>query len=538
MNKNQTTSTQTAALYARFSSDNQREESIEAQMRAMEDYCQRNGITIADRYIDRARSATTDRRPEFQRMIADSDTDKFSMVLVHKLDRFSRDKYDSTFYKRKLRMNGVRVISVLENLDDSPESIILESVLEGMAEFYSKNLAREVKKGMTQSALKCKHVGGKPPTGFKVNPDTKLLEVDETEAPIVRRIFELYNSGLGYAAICNDLNDAGYKTKLGAQFGKNSIRSILVNEKATGTYIFNRATSHDIFRRRNNNISKPYDEIIRIEGGCPAIIDRETFEAAKVRMAKNAHAPGRFLAKEPYMLSGIIFCGECGGAFTGNRRYGGSNKTLCVSYRCGQRARNKSCDNKEIRCESVDNLVLDLLEKRFFNDTAITHLTNKLNRHVQKQAVQSANVIPVSQKRLETVNRQIDNIANAIADGLYQPSMKERLETLEAEKTKIEADLRQLTEVQPEIPVITESMIRKTLVDFKHFVKTRNIPEVAKFIHTYVERVEVHRNDVKVTFKAAFAFTRGVEDMTFTESHPIKHGVKQNMTDRVSAVSS
>lgn len=522
MNKKIAPDPQAAVLYARFSSDNQREESIEAQERAINDYCQRNGLTIVDKYIDRARSATTDRRPEFQRMIAESETGKFSTVVIHKLDRFSRDKFDSANYKRKLKMNGCRVVSVLENLDGSPESIIMESVLEGMAQYYSANLAREVKKGMTETALKCKHTGGLPPTGFRVNKDTKLLEIDEDEAPIVRRIFELYNSGMGYLSICADLNDTAYTTKLGVPFGKNSIRSILVNEKYTGTYIFNRATAHDMFRHRNNNTSKPYEDIIRIEGGCPAIIDKETFEAARERMSKNARAPGRFLAKEPYMLSGIIVCGECGTSFSGNRRYGGRNKLLYVSYRCGQRARDKSCDNKEIRAEYIDGFVLDLLEKHFFTDKAIVLLTAKLNRHVQEQAAQSANVIPQTRKKLETVNRQIDNITAAIADGLYQPSMKDRLDALESEKIKIEADLRLLSEVQPEIPTITEGMIRETLTHFKHFVQTRNIPEVARFISTYVERVEIFKDDVKVTFKAAFAFTRGVEDMTFTETHAIK----------------
>lgn len=522
MNKNQTTNTQTAALYARFSSTGQREESIEAQIRAMEDYCQRNDMIIVDRYIDRARSATTDRRPEFQRMISDSDTGKFSIVIVHKLDRFSRDKYDSAAYKRKLRINGVRVVSVLENLDDSPESIILESVIEGMAQYYSANLAREVKKGMTETALKCRHNGGIPPTGYKVNPTTKLLEIEESEAVIVRRIFEMYNAGLGYAAICTDLNKAGYKTKLGVPFGKNSIRSILLNEKYQGVYIFNRAAAHDIFRRRNNNASKPFEDIIRIEGGCPAIIDSKTFEAARVRMSENARTPGRYTAIEPYLLSGLIFCGECGGAFTGNRRIGGRNNTLCISYRCSRRTRTKDCDNKEIRCEYIDGLVLDLLEKHFFNDKAIIVLAAKLNRHIQEQTSQSAKTVPQTRKKLEMVNRQIDNIISAISDGLYQASMKERLDTLESEKTKIEAELKQLSEVQPEIPQITEGMIRTTLDKFKQFVRTRNIPEVAQFIRSYVERVEIGKDNIKVTFKAAFAFTHGLQPMTFTETHPVK----------------
>ncbi len=131
-----------AVLYARFSSDNQREESIEAQLRAMHEYCQRAGAVVTHEYCDRAKSATTDDRPEFLNMIADAKEHEFDFVVVHKLDRFSRNRYDSAYYKRELRKNGVSLLSVLEHMDDSPESIILESVMECMSEYYSRNLAR------------------------------------------------------------------------------------------------------------------------------------------------------------------------------------------------------------------------------------------------------------------------------------------------------------------------------------------------------------------------------------------------------------
>lgn len=161
-----------AVLYARFSSDNQREESIEAQLRAMHDYCSRNSIVIIGEFCDRAKSATTDDRPEFLKMIEKSKERNFDFAIVHKLDRFSRNRYDSAYYKRELKKNGVQLLSVLEQMDDSPESIILESVLEGMSEYYSKNLAREVMKGMRESAMACRYIGGWVPYGFRVDPQT------------------------------------------------------------------------------------------------------------------------------------------------------------------------------------------------------------------------------------------------------------------------------------------------------------------------------------------------------------------------------
>ncbi|WP_422448100.1 recombinase family protein [Thermoanaerobacterium sp. DL9XJH110] len=178
-----------AAAYARYSSDNQSDSSIDAQLRAIEEYAARNNITIVKTYIDRAKTATTDNRPEFQ--INDSKLGLFNVVIVHKLDRFSRDRYDSAFYKRQLKKNGIRLISVLENIDDSPESIIMESVLEGMAEYYSRNLAREVMKGMKERAFLCQHLGGIPPLGYDVDPQSKKYVINEYEAEIVKTIFKM-----------------------------------------------------------------------------------------------------------------------------------------------------------------------------------------------------------------------------------------------------------------------------------------------------------------------------------------------------------
>lgn len=188
--------------------------------------------------MDKAKSAKTDNRPQFQQMVQDSKNGNFSYVSVHKLDRFSRDRYDSANNKRKLKQNGVKVLSVLENLDDSPESIILESMLEGMAEYYSANLAREVMKGMTENALQAKHIGGAPPIGYDVAKDKSYI-INEQESPIVRLIFKRYLEGFTYIDIVNELNKLGYKTKRGTEFSKSGLNKILSNEKYCGTYVFN-----------------------------------------------------------------------------------------------------------------------------------------------------------------------------------------------------------------------------------------------------------------------------------------------------------
>ena len=124
--------TQTAVIYARYSSEKQTEQSIEGQLRVCTEYAQKHNILILDTYIDRAMTGTNDNRPEFQRMIKDSAKRQFEIVLVYKLDRFSRDKYATAVNKHTLKCNGVKLVSAMENIPDSPEGIILESLLEGM----------------------------------------------------------------------------------------------------------------------------------------------------------------------------------------------------------------------------------------------------------------------------------------------------------------------------------------------------------------------------------------------------------------------
>ena len=270
-----------AFAYARFSSDNQREESIDAQLRAIREYCERQNIEILEEFIDRAKSATTDQRPNFQRMIAAAGTTDVDYVIVHKLDRFARNRFDSAYYRRSLKLNGVRIVSVLERFDDSPESVILESVLEGFAEYYSKNLAREVKKGMKETALQCKHTGGRPPLGYAVNDD-HTYRIDPVGAATVQKIFRMYADGHGYTDILRALE--GQRTGSGGYFGKNSISEILRNEKYTGTFIFNRSASKSEDGRRNHHASKDDSEIIRVPGGMPRIIDDATWEAVQTRL--------------------------------------------------------------------------------------------------------------------------------------------------------------------------------------------------------------------------------------------------------------
>ncbi|XMB85465.1 recombinase family protein [Mycoplasmatota bacterium WC44] len=354
-----------AARYSRYSSDNQRYESIEAQERAIGDFAEKEGYTIVRSYVDKATSGTsTVGRDGFLQMIEDSAKGGFQYVIVHKLDRFARDRYDSAVYKRKLKDNGVKVISVLENLDDNPESIILESVLEGMNEYYSANLSREVKKGQAENALKAVHNGGIPPLGLDVDPATKKYIINEHEAVAVRIIYKMFSSSYSYEQIAERLVELGYNTKRGTDIKSSSLIDILRNEKYIGNYVFNRTVSKNHRGKRNNRLSKNDDDIIRVKGAIEPIISEKLFNEVQ-EILNNRRNGGKFKAKTNYLLSGLIYCKKCGGRLQGNKRKAGSGKKEYASYRC------RCKEVKEINKENLDGYVANLLMETILDEKNI-----------------------------------------------------------------------------------------------------------------------------------------------------------------------
>lgn len=310
-----------AVIYARFSSEGQREESIDAQLRACKYYAHKENFAIVKTYIDRAKTGKrVNGREDFLKMIEDSKNSLFDVVLVHKLNRFGRDSLDTLQYKRILESNRVSLVSVTEKLDDTPEGKLMLMVITGMNEFYSANLANEVMKGLKENAYSGKHTGGIPPLGYVVNKETRLLEIEEYEAQAVRLIFERFVNNYSYGDIMSELNIKGFKTKRGKGFGKNSIYEILRNEKYTGTYVYNRCISPDSDGKFNRHKRKDDEQIIRAEGVVPVIIERELFDRAQKKLAERQLTKGRFRAKETYLLSGKIRCGDCGSLYTGLNR--------------------------------------------------------------------------------------------------------------------------------------------------------------------------------------------------------------------------
>ena len=235
-------------IYARYSSDNQREESIEGPLRECMEFAEKQDINILGTYIDRALSAKTDNRPDFQRMIKDSTKGLFDVAIVWRLDRFARNRYDSAHYKMILRKNGVKVVSARESIAEDSTGILLESVLEGYAEFFSAELSEKVRRGMKENALKCKSNGCSIPMGYVVDSE-RHFQIDPVAAPIVQEVFNQYAEGATMKEIADGLNAKGIRSSRGGPISLNIISHMLKNRRYLGGYRNAGRDACDHFRR-------------------------------------------------------------------------------------------------------------------------------------------------------------------------------------------------------------------------------------------------------------------------------------------------
>ena len=404
-------------LYMRYSSDRQTEQSIEGQQRVCMEFCKRQGYNVVGKYVDRATSAfkDTEKRTEFNRMIKDSDKQMWQGVVVYKLDRFARNRYDSATYKARLKKNGIKVISATENISDNPEGVILEAVLEGMAEFYSKELSQKISRGLRESAYKCHSIGGHIPLGYKIVE--KKLVIDEPNAQIVREAFDLYANGATVAEICEKFNNQGYRTAKGAKFNKNSFKSMFRNEKYVGVYTYKE---------------------IRIEDGVPAIVDKNTFDIVQKRLKKNGEAPSRGKAKVDYILAQKLFCGHCGATMVGDS---GTSRTGEVHnyYTCSNRKRFHSCDKKSIRKELIERIVAEDVFALFTPERIewIADMAIKGNQ----EDLENDEVIPALRAEIKELDKGISNLLKLVERGAESETLAARLTDLEKQKRDAERRL-------------------------------------------------------------------------------------------------
>ena len=479
-----------AAAYVRYSSDNQRTESIDAQIRAIEEYCQRKGHILVATYIDEALTATTDNRPQFRQMITDAGMRKFEVAIVHKLDRFARDRYDSAFYKRELKKGGARLESVLEQLDGSPESIILESVLEGMAEYYSKNLARETRKGLKENALEGKHTGGRPPYGYKINPATKRLELDEKTAPAVRVYFESMAEGVPLNAIADKLNKLGYRTYSGRLFTKNSFWDWAQNKKYIGIFTWDVREAKNPDGTRNNHRKRDVELRVQIDGAVPAIVDKNLWEKVNQVLESRKKNPNAAKAKTVYLLTDLVFCGSCGAPMRGstyrNFRHKDDPTQAYSYYRCSAKCGNKHIDRYELEHE----VLIQVLDTCFTTEAEKRIVGRVRDLYEQQQRQSAENDAPV-RTEIRDLERRIDNWLELIGDGVDKAILVPKINQANERKRILEQELQRIALLQSAY-AITDDMIITALKKKKSLLMSEDPRIQRQTITELVEQIIVH----------------------------------------------
>lgn len=491
-----------AAEYCRYSSSAQDDGySIEAQQKAISNFALSNGYDIQYSYIDKARSGTNiHHRPQFLQMIDDAQKGLFDVVIVHKLDRFSRNRFDSIKCRNFLSINGVKLISVLENYGEGAEAELMWGINETFNEFYSHNLSREVRKGMDVLASRGLHTGGSPPLGYDVVD--KKLAINESEAEIVRLIFDMYgNQKFTYNDMAKELNARGYKTKAGNEFSASSFNSILTQRKYIGEYFYNRRVAKSIVGKYNSHANKPEDEIVRIPNGVPRIIDDETFNKVQARLNQNKRKVGFYKSKSQYLLSGFIVCAECGQHYQGNSRKGGSG-TVYSSYRCGKKQNHKiGCNNKEIEKNKLENFVIEQLQNYLFSDEAINEIANQVNEYNKTVAKTNNQDLILFQKQMKQIDKQIANITKAIARGVDEDIMIEQINNLNQSKKDLQKRIDEA--VLEELPTVSKKDIKEALSMFSTYIKENNTIEIKRFIDSYIDKIVVYKNKVELVLKVA-----------------------------------
>lgn len=404
-----------AVIYARYSSSSQREESIEVQIRECTKFAEQNGYTVLKNYIDKAISGTTDKRPDFQQMIQDSKTRLFDTVLVLRTDRFSRDVADSALYKQILKNNGVRVIAVTEDFGEDAVGKLMSRFMEGIAEYYSNELREKVQRGQNLNAEKGIWNGGSVPFGLQVTSDQRLAPNPET-APYVVEAYKRYDNGATMKEVRDYLNSIGLTNSRGLTLNYGNIQHLLSNRRYIGEYA--------------------YREYV-IPDAIPPVVPLDLFERVQERMAKNQKAPARAKAEEEYLLTTKIFCGHCGAYMCGESGKS-RNGTVHRYYKCVTVKKHLGdCKKKSVRKEWIEDLVVNEAMKIVMDDDAIEAIVS-LIMHIQSQ---ENTLIPMLESQLRKTENSINNLLNAIQNGLFTPSMKERLEALEQAKADYEVKI-------------------------------------------------------------------------------------------------
>lgn len=496
-----------AVNYARYSDDHQREESITAQLRAAREYCSKKGYTIIREYIDEAKSGKTDNRPDFQRMMSDAKKKLFDVIIFHKIDRNARNEYDYYFHKAQLQKLGVSLEYVTQNIDNSPEGAMMETMLVGMAAYYSRNLAKEVMKGMKENAYQGKFNGGYAPLGYRIVDGQYII--NENEATAIKLIYKMYLLGHGYSEISSELTLQGFTTRFGKPFGKNSLYSILSNPRYSGTYTFNKVNTRPDGTRNSHSTGS---NMIVLENAIPAIISKEDFQKVLLKMQANKRRSASYKAKHVYLLSGLIYC-DCGAAMCG--------KTTTVRgqkyqyYKCGAQDRrtNLNCNNRSINLVDLEDAILFEIENAIFAPNKLESLIDKIAKKYQERnsTIQTEKTALEKQKNITA--RKMDNLYTRIEDGNADDYDMERLSTIKNEMTSIKTKLLEL-ESKSDI-TLSPSQITMVVNSYRHALKNKKDTEhVRALLNNFINKVTISSHNIVIQLKINFCDMIGAGEET------------------------
>ena len=457
-----------AVIYARYSSHSQTEMSIEGQLDECRRYAEEHDLLVVQEYIDRAQSATTDKRPNFQRMIEDSRYGSFDIILVYQFDRFARNVNDSGYYRKILSDRGVSVVSAMENIASDSSGIITQGMIDTMNQWYSAQLSEKVNRGMRQKAAQGKYTGGPLSFGYTIDEDSYYV-LDPVTAPIVKEIFERYADGENGTEIMKDLNERGIKTTKGLPFSKNSLQTILRNERYKGTYV--------------------YDDI-KIPDAVPRIVSDELFDSVQEKLAlkKRGHRP----ATEDYLLTGKLYCGHCKDPMNGTS---GTSKNGLTHryYKCVNSP--KSCDKKNIRKDFIELLVVETC-RQMLSLEVIDEIVAAIIE--QNKEDQESPVVIGLKSEIKDIEVRIEKLLDQIEDG-GSTRLTERLRQREDDLDRLN---RQLSREQAKQKYLDPEVAREFLEDLRDG-KYDNENYRKMLIRSLVDKIYLYDDHFRILFKSS-----------------------------------
>ena len=460
-----------AVIYARYSSHAQKDASIEQQIAECTEYAQVANLQVIEVYADRAVSGKTDQRASFQRMMRDAEKGKFGTVIAWKSNRIGRNMLQAMLNEERLSELGVKVLYVEEDFDDTAAGRFALRSMMNVNQFYSENMAEDIRRGLRDNALNGKITNGLLPYGYRKGPDGKY-EVDEAKAAVVREIFTRVACGDTYANIAADLNARGVKTGRGKEWGRSSFHTIVNNERYTGVYI--------------------YDDI-RVEDGVPQIVDKDLFLRVQAMSKIKKNVKGRHNSNGDFLLTGKLYCGKCKGHMVGNS---GTSKQGIPHYYyvCNNQRVKRICDKTAVRRDWIEEEVAKIVKQHIIQDDVVNWIAN-ISVQFSKESKKNSELAMLEDELAEN-KRATRNILNAIEMGVVTVTTKSRLIELETEQSNL---LSKIAVAKSDIVDIKRDDVIAWLDTFRNGDITDKMYQ-AKLINDFVSAVYVYDDNIKIVF--------------------------------------